>query len=251
MAVTESRPAHHDGEPPSADGPGPPRRHPWRRRILVGLGLLLTTAVVALAVLAGTYQPIRFGDFYGGDFPGLPHGTGLRSVNTFAGATGEIYVPQQSGAFSVIPSIANNGPLAVTIEAVSILSPQQQADAGQGVAPFPLLPAGPVRWAFEYTSPGQPDLPGGRSVAGISLPPGQGMSLGIPLQMSGICYDPAGWTHVDVFYVKERFGIFTHWVAVHFQPSLIMHSVSPPGGPGAEPARDLVCPAGISKRVSR
>ena len=26
MAVTESRPAHHDGEPPSADVPGPPRR---------------------------------------------------------------------------------------------------------------------------------------------------------------------------------------------------------------------------------
>jgi len=77
------------------------------------------------------------------------------------------------------------------------------------------------------------------------------MSLGIPLQMSGICYDPAGWTYVDVFYVKERFLIFTHWVAVHFQPSLIMHSVSPPGGPGAEPARDLVCPAGISKRVTR
>jgi hypothetical protein len=97
---------------------------------------------VVLAVLAGTYQPIRFGDFYGGDFPGLPHGTGLRSVNTFAGAAGEIYVPQQSGAFSVIPSIANNGPLAVTIEAVSILSPQQQADVGQGVAPFPSFPPG-------------------------------------------------------------------------------------------------------------
>jgi hypothetical protein len=80
-------------------------------------GLLVTTAVVVLAVLAGTYQPLRFGDFYGGDFPGLPHGTGLRSVNTFAGATGEIYVPQQSGVFSVIPSIANDGPLAVTIEA--------------------------------------------------------------------------------------------------------------------------------------
>ena len=55
----------------------------------------------------------------------------------------------------------------------------------------------------------------------------------------------------DVFYVKERFLFFTHWVAVHFQPSLIMHSVSPPGGPGAEPARDLVCPAGITKRVTR
>ena len=134
MAITESRPAHHDGEPPIADGPGrrpPPSVAPPDR---LGLGLLVATAVVVLAVLAGTYQPIRFGDTYGGDFPGLPQGTGLRSVNTFAGATGEIYVPPQSGAFSVIPSIYNAGPLAVTIEAVSILSPQQQADARQGGA---------------------------------------------------------------------------------------------------------------------
>jgi hypothetical protein len=109
-AVTESRPAHHDGEPPTAADAARARRHPWRRRILLSLGLLLTTAVVVLAVLAATYQPIRFGDSYGGDFPGLPHGTGLRSVNTFAGATGEIYVPPQSGVFSVIPSIYNNGP---------------------------------------------------------------------------------------------------------------------------------------------
>ena len=70
MAVTESRPAPHDGEPPAADGPGRTRRHPWRRRALVAVGALLAAAVVVLAVLAGTYQPIRFGDTYGGDFPG-------------------------------------------------------------------------------------------------------------------------------------------------------------------------------------
>ena len=251
MAVTESRPAPHDGEPPAADGPGRTRRHPWRRRALVAVGALLAAAVVVLAVLAGTYQPIRFGDTYGGDFPGLPHGTGLRSVNTFAGATGEIYVPPQSGAFSVIPSIYNDGPLSVTIEAVSILSPQQQADASRGDAPWPLLPAGPVRWAFQYTGPGRPDLPSGRSVAGVSLPSGQGMSLGIPLRLSGVCRDRTGWTGTDVFYVKERFGFFTHWVAIHFQPSLIMHEPSPPSGPGAEPAQDLVCPAGTGQGVSR
>jgi len=251
MAVTESRPAPHDGEPPAADGPGRTRRHPWRRRALVAVGALLAAAVVFLAVLAGTYQPIRFGDTYGGDFPGLPHGTGLRSVNTFAGATGEIYVPPQSGAFSVIPSIYNDGPLSVTIEAVSILSPQQQADASRGDAPWPLLPAGPVRWAFQYTGPGRPDLPSGRSVAGVSLPSGQGMSLGIPLRLSGVCRDRTGWTGTDVFYVKERFGFFTHWVAIHFQPSLIMHEPSPPNGPGAEPAQDLICPAGVGQGVSR
>ena len=120
------------------------------------LGLLVTTAVVVLAVLAGTYQPIRFGDTYGGDFPGLPHGTGLRSVNTFAGATGEIYVPPQSGAFSVIPSIYNNGPLAVTIEAVSILSPQQQAAADRGSAPGPCSPPG--RCGGRSSTPGRASL---------------------------------------------------------------------------------------------
>ena len=36
----------------------------------------------------------------------------------------------------------------------------------------------PVRWAFEYTSPGQPDLPSGRSVAGLSSRPTRGRLSG-------------------------------------------------------------------------
>ena len=88
-------------------------------------------------------------------------------------------------------------------------------------------------------------------MASVSLPSGQGMALGIPVQTSGVCHDRTGWARTDVFYVKERFGFFTHWVAVHFQPSLVMHSPSPPSGPGAEPAQDLVCPAGTGPGVSR
>src|SRR5690242_20375960 len=129
------------------------------------------------------------------------------------------------------------------------------------VIPIPTRWRGGTRMAVTQSRPahhaGEPPAAACRTApgSGASTPsrarPGRSMSLGILLQMSGICYDPAGWTHVDVFYVKERFLFFTHWVAVHFQPSLIMHSVSPPGGPGAEPARDLVCPAGISKSVTR
>jgi hypothetical protein len=37
----------------------------------------------------------------------------------------------------------------------------------------------------------------------------------------------------------------------HFQPSLVLHEPSPPSGPGAEPAQDLVCPAGTGQGVSR
>ena len=69
-------------------------------------------------------------------------------------------------------------------------------------------------------------------MVGVSLPSGQGMALGIPLQLSGVCHDRGGWTGTDAFYVKERFGFFTHWVAVHFQPGLVMQSPSPPSGPG-------------------
>ncbi len=248
MAITESHPARPGGgDPPTAETPGPRRSRRWRRPVLLGLGALLATAVVVLAILAGTYQPVQFGDSYGGSFPGLPAGTGLRDVNTFGAATGQIYAPPQSGVFSVMPSIYNHGPETVTIEAVSILSPQAQANIARGIAPWPLVPAGPVRWMFQYTRPDQKGPTSGSSVVGVSLPPGQGMSLGIPLRMSGICYDPNGWTGADVIYVKERFLFFTHWVAVHFQPDLILHEPSNPSGPGAEPAKDIVCPAGRSE----
>ena len=52
-------------------------------------------------VLAGTYQPLGFGDEWGGSIPGLPAGTGLRVVNTFGNSNGDIYVPPQHGVFTV------------------------------------------------------------------------------------------------------------------------------------------------------
>jgi hypothetical protein len=55
----------------------------------------------------------------------------------------------------------------------------------------------------------------------------------------------------DVFYVKERFLFFTHWVPVQVQSPWILHSPADPGNSGPcpasqpiqEPAKDLVCPA--------
>jgi hypothetical protein len=137
MATTETRaPQPGNGEPP-ADATGGSRRRgwSWRRRILLPLGALVAAAVVALAVLAGTYQPVQFGGTGGGAFPGLPAGTGIRAVNTFGGATGETYVPPQRGVFTLTESIQNTGPRTVTILAVSILSPQDQVS---GIAPWPL-----------------------------------------------------------------------------------------------------------------
>jgi hypothetical protein len=253
MATTETRvPQPGNGEPP-ADATGGSRRRAWRwrRRILLALGSLVAAAVVALAVLAGTYQPVQFGGAGGGAFPGLPAGTGIRAVNTFGGATGETYVPPQRGVFTLTESIQNTGPQTVTILAVSILSPQDQVS---GRAPWPLTPAGTARWMMPaYGGPHQHTASTSGSFAtSVSLAPGEFLYVGIPLRMSGRCYDPNGWIGNDVFYVKERFLFFIHRVPVQVQSPWIRHSPADPGSsspyppsqPVQGPAQDLICPAG-------
>jgi hypothetical protein len=96
--------------------------------------------------------------------------------------------------------------------------PDQQAQQAQGVRPWPFTPAGRPLW----------------------------LPIGIPLRMSGRCYDPGSYVRIDTFYVKERFLFFTRWVAVQFQPDMLIHNPSNPSGPGAEPAKDLTCPPGVT-----
>jgi hypothetical protein len=235
------------GGPPAGGTAGSGRRHwSWRRRFLLALGALVATAVVILAVLAGIYQPVQGSDTPGNAFPGLPAVTGLRLVNTFGGAAGEIYVPPQHGVFHLTGSIVNTGPQTVTILAVSILSPRQQAeDTPSGVAPWPLTPAGTVRWLIPAHASSLGSFP-----SSVSLAPGQVMDVGIPLRMSGRCYDPNGYAGDSTFYVKERFLLFTHWVAVQFPLPWTFHNPADPvngstsaSAPPQLPAKDLICPA--------
>jgi hypothetical protein len=227
MAIAEphARP-QGDGEPPASDPPRSRRRHPRRRWILLTASALVAAAVVVLGTLAGTYQPIRGGGESGTHFPGLPTGTGLRSVNTFGIDPGQIYAPPQRGAFTILQALSNVGPEPVTIEAISILSPQQQAEEKEGEPGYPLTLAGAVRWIPACCG----NWPAsGRPVAGLSLAPGQDILIGIPLRQVGTCYDPNGWTSPDGFYVKERYLTFTHWVTVPFQPGLVLHYPNIPG----------------------
>lgn len=191
-----------------------------------------------LAVLAAMYQPVQFGSEWGGVFPGMPAGTGIRDVNKFGGMTGQTYVPPQSGVFTITESIYNPGPEAVIIEAVSILSPQQQAQAASGIIPWPLIPAGPVHWMLAWHSPHQPGPVSGTSVAGVSFAPGQAITLGIPLRLRSACYITGSWSGIDAFYVKDRFLAFTHWVAVQVQSPLLLRQPDDTG----VPAKDLTCP---------
>jgi hypothetical protein len=152
--------------------------------------------------------------------------------------TGQTYVPPQAGIFTITESIYNPGPETVTIEAVSILSPQQQAQTASGIIPWPLIPAGPVQWMLDGHSPRQPGPFGGTSVAGVSLAPGQLIAFGIPLRLRSACYTPGGWTGIDTFYVEERFLAFSHWVAVRVQSPLLLRSPADSG----VPPKDLTCP---------
>jgi hypothetical protein len=150
----------------------------------------------------------------------------LRAVNTFGGSNGDIYVPPQRGIFTVPESIQNSGPVAVTIEAVTASRPERA-----GITPWPLRPAGQAL----YLPADGPRPASGRPVAGLSLRPGQAIFVGIPVRMSGDCHVPNGWTGLRVFYVKERFLIFTHWVAIPLGTPLMFHEPEPSGA-------GMVCP---------
>lgn len=92
MSITETddqRPGQGAAPPAAVPGSGGGGGGPDRRRWWLGvIGGLLALALVVLGVLAGTYQPLIFGGAWGGAFPGLPGGTGLRPVNTFGSSNG-------------------------------------------------------------------------------------------------------------------------------------------------------------------
>jgi len=196
LPVTEAG-ARQSGEAdPPAGAVGTNGDRPRRRWWLMGLGGLGAVCVVVAGVLAGTYRPVGFGGYWGAGFSGLPTGVGLRDVNTFGMSNGDLYVPPQHGAFTVAESIQNSGPLAVTIEEVTVIRPEES-----GISTWPLRAAGQALYVPEYGA--RPAK--GKPVAGLTLRPGQAIVVGIPARLSSACYEPNGWTGVDFFYVKERF----------------------------------------------
>jgi hypothetical protein len=95
-----------------------------------------------------------------------------------------------------------------------------------------------VRWIPTVYHRGESLPTSGSPVARLSLAPGESILVGIPVRMAGTCYEPTGWTGTNVFYVKERFLFFTHWVTVTVQRPWIMHE---PFARGQDAARGLPC----------
>jgi hypothetical protein len=175
-----------------------------------------------LGVLAGTYQPLAFGHGAGGQFPGLPAGVQGQYVNTFGGQLGGYYVPLQRGTFTILSSIQSTGPSSVTIESVSIFPPGSPTN-------WPLRPAGQVLYVPEILYQHQRIWTSGRPVHGLSLGPNEAIAVGIPVRMAYPCYLPGSSTGVGVFYVREKYLTFTHWVAISVGTPLSLREPEPAG----------------------
>src|SRR5215469_10649011 len=206
----------------AAESPAPAR---GRGRVLLwwslaGFGLLAASALVAVSVLAATYQPLSFGNTENTAelYPGLPAGQGIHAVNTVGGLHEDFYIPPQRGTFSLFADITNSGSYAVTIESVSLPT------GG------PVTLAGPVR----YSTPGMGGSimippPISRVLHNVVLRPGHDLFLGFPVR-TWPCTQQYGWASESSFTVKMRFAMFTRTVAMPWGSlgdSLVMHS---PGG---------------------
>src|SRR5215475_14291720 len=187
--------------------------------------LFVAVAAIVVGSLASAYQPLSMWNEMGG-FPGLHRAAGARSVNDFGGQTGELYIPHQRRTFVAMVSLGNDGPYAITIEAVSIRPPHEGF-------PQALTPAGPaLYWTSRMTA--RPDR--GRPIAGFVLKPGDGIYVAVPVRTPR-CYIPRAFQIVKYFYAEMRFGPFTKWVRIPLNTPLMLNLPAEP----PKPAQGVIC----------
>jgi hypothetical protein len=235
VAISEPEVTQRNADGPPGDAAA--RWHlPWWSWLVAAVGVLVLAVGVVFWVLAATYQPVGFGDAWGGYFAGMPT-VHEQPVNTFGELPGEIYVAPQRDAFTIVESIVNNGPEPVTIEAVSAVEPEQLAQLHEPypLGPYPLANAGPVRWGIT-----QPTMSVLRSVKActqfhpcslshLSLAPQEDVFVAIPVRIAYACYIDNAYQVADSFYVEERFGPFTHWVKLLYGTPYIFRQPAPVG----------------------
>jgi|SRR5712691_9242258 len=225
MTLAGAQEGTSDGLSPGLSRPLDRGRHRWLRWLFLALAVSLIATLVVPAALAGSYQPLSYGETGNSvmAFPGLPTGQGIHLVNNVGGFSEDFYLPPQRGTFSLFASLDNNGAYPVTIESVSLPS--------HSVVSL----VAPVR----YSVPGMGGSneippPTSRVLHDVVLQPGQEMYIGFPVR-TWPCGLKDNWATVASFSVTERFGFFTHTVAIPwgmYGDQLVMHI---PAGHAGQP----------------
>jgi len=226
MAVTQSGITVADGGRPARNVSG------FRgiRRWVTVAACSVAAAAIASWAAASAYQPLAPWGFSIGGFPGVRQAANVRIVNDFGGQIGEDYIPHQRWTFGVPVDVENNGPLAVTIEAVSMRPPHP------GIL-WALSPAGPALYKTIWMTTGDRGGHPGRPIAGLVLKPGHGVYVVVPVRTPR-CYIPRAFAILSDFYVKERFGPFTKWARVPLMQPLMLNA---PESPAELPDPNTVC----------
>jgi len=156
-----------------------------------------------LLILADHYQPLGAGGLTvtGFRFPGMPAGIRPRPVNTFGNLPGELYLVPQRGVMTLSVTLRNNGPMAVTIESVSIDRQLPLAGQPRYLEVFPSTRIG-------FSAVRGP-------VDGITLWPGQTIVVGIPVHVPD-CVNKTATPYriISSFIVRERFLVFIRTAAI-------------------------------------
>jgi hypothetical protein len=188
----------------------PTQRRRRRRRVIGLVAALAGFVVISLVIAANHYQPL---DNSGGlivenyQFPGLPAGVRPVPVNTFGNLPGELYLRPQRGVMTLAVILKNDGPMAVTIESVSI--DPQLPNAGKPL--YLVVTRATANSGFSAVR---------GPVHGISIGPGETIVMGIPIHVPE-CVNKSATPYVmtDFYTITERFLAFTHAAQISIGPT--------------------------------
>lgn len=175
----------------------------WLKALAFVLSILLTAAVVSGVVMGVGYQPVATG----GIGAQLAGGIVSRRINDTPPMPGQIYLPAQKAASGTLRvSLTNTGSQAVTILAATLNYPYQGQPAD--IHALPLHDAGLATYAPTY------GRGSGGPLAGLTLQPGEVITITLPVTEAGCWTKSRSYVVVDSFWVRYKFAFWTHLTQV-------------------------------------